>query len=433
MGLNPGPVPARVGAHVKAGLLGLVEHAVEAGWSARRAAARLGVDDARLGRWQARRAVGGLADRAPGGSPAHGLLDAERTAIAGLFEAWGEVDRSHRKLAHRGSRLGLVHVSESTMLRVLAAENLTLPGHPPREPIPRAPWPDWLEWKPDRIWGYDFTHFTRAGRAALAILDIVSRKWLTTLVSAEESSTQVEVAFTAALGAEALLDLAAGHGSEALRAALAGGDRDALAEPTSAGDLPLLLAISDNGPQMRSFTTREFMAGVAIAQQFGRPGTPTDQAWIETLFGHVKTEWPHLERIRDPGELALELERARAEYNTVRLHASLGYVTPDDEHTGRGEPIRQARRRRARPNPSAPHRLSSTAAPGGTMRTRSLVVGYSPGNLSHEVRHASGSSSAPTRTPGRPGFRRRSRSPTPCRSARSCSSGRAGCRSRRSR
>jgi putative transposase len=28
----------------------------------------------------------------------------------------------------------------------------------------------------------------------------------------------------------------------------------------------------------------------------------------------------------------------------VRLHASTGYVTPDDEHEGRGEAIRQARR-----------------------------------------------------------------------------------------
>ena len=94
---------------------------------------------------------------------------------------------------------------------------------------------------------------------------------------------------------------------------------------------------------MRSVTTREFMAGVAIAQQFGRPYTPTDQAWIESLFGHIKAEWPHLEHIQDPGELEIELERVRVQYNSVRLHESLGYVTPDDELEGRGEGIRQAR------------------------------------------------------------------------------------------
>ena len=42
---------------------------------------------------------------------------------------------------------------------------------------------------------------------------------------------------------------------------------------------PILLAMSDNGPQMTSGSTREFMALCAIHQHFGRPGTPTDQAW----------------------------------------------------------------------------------------------------------------------------------------------------------
>jgi len=38
------------------------------------------------------------------------------------------------------------------------------------------------------------------------------------------------------------------------------------------------------------------------------------------------------------------LEQVRVEYNTVRLHAGIGYVTPDDEHEGRGPAIRKARR-----------------------------------------------------------------------------------------
>ena len=108
---------------------------------------------------------------------------------------------------------------------------------------------------------------------------------------------------------------------------------------------PVLLAVSDNGPQMTSGSTREFMAMCAIAQHFGRPGTPTDQAWIESLFSHLKAEWPHLERIRDPEVLRAELAAVRHEYNTVRLHAAIGYVTPDDEHQGRGPRIRAARKR----------------------------------------------------------------------------------------
>jgi putative transposase len=126
----------------------------------------------------------------------HGILPGERDAIIWLHEQWGSIDKSHRRLAHRGSRLDLVHVSESTVSRVLRAENLLLPGRSPPEPHVRAPWPDWVAWKPNTIWCYDFTHFSRARRVALALLDIVSRKWLACLVSAEQTSTQIQVCFT---------------------------------------------------------------------------------------------------------------------------------------------------------------------------------------------------------------------------------------------
>ena len=94
---------------------------------------------------------------------------------------------------------------------------------------------------------------------------------------------------------------------------------------------------------MTSGSTREFLALCAIAQHFGRPHTPTDQAWIESLNGHVKAEYPHLLAIRDPATLRAELAATRAQYNAVRLHAGIGYVTPNDEHEGCGEAIRKAR------------------------------------------------------------------------------------------
>ena len=78
---------------------------------------------------------------------------------------------------------------------------------------------------------------------------------------------------------------------------------------------------------MTSGSTREFMALCAIAPHFGRPRTPTDQAWIETLFGHIKGECPHLDRIDDPEVLRVERDIVRDHYNAVRLHAGMGHVT----------------------------------------------------------------------------------------------------------
>jgi putative transposase len=252
-----GPVPPRVPAEVKAGLLDLVGHAADHGWAVRRASEFLELDHARFYHWALRRDAGRLEDAAPGGHPLHGLLGWERAAVVGLFEAWGEIDRSHRKLAHRGSRTGLVHVSESAVRRVLAGEGLVLEGPAPREPAPRTPWPDWLTWKPNRVWACDFTHWTRARRASIAILDVVSRKWLATLTSAEETSTHVEACFLAALDAENLLEAAGQLATQALREAIASGETGKVQAIAGDGQIPLLLAISDNGPQMRSVSTRE--------------------------------------------------------------------------------------------------------------------------------------------------------------------------------
>jgi hypothetical protein len=45
----------------------------------------------------------------------HGILPEEQAAILALFDERGEVDRSHRKLARRGSYLRRVWVSPSTV------------------------------------------------------------------------------------------------------------------------------------------------------------------------------------------------------------------------------------------------------------------------------------------------------------------------------
>ena len=114
---------------------------------------------------------------------------------------------------------------------------------------------------------------------AYAIIDLVSRKWIATHLSANPDSVAARVLFTNALQAEDLL-------TDQLRALLDDPD----AELPDTDDVPLLLAISDNGTEMTATDTRRFMALCSIAQHFGRPATPTDQAWIESLWGPVSCQ-----------------------------------------------------------------------------------------------------------------------------------------------
>ena len=332
MGLNLAQVPSRVSGETKEGLLKLVDQAVDSGWPHTKACAALGVADVRVWRWRTRRrAVGTLEDLVSGGNPVHRILSWERRAVLDLVEEWGPTDRSHRKLAHRGSYLGEVFVSPSTLLRITNHAGVTLPGDAVRPLTPAKPLPE-VPWEPNRIWIWDATHFTRADRAVYAIVDVVSRFWIDTLVTTEQTTTSVQLLFTQALESQQLLD---GEGQPIRRPT----------QPETGDEGPVLVAWSDNGPEMTAGDTRTFMALMAIVQHHGRPHTPTDQAPIESFFSHLKGEWPHLEAIDDPAVLDVELARIRIEYNTVRLHQAIGYVTPDDEHHGRGPTIRRARAR----------------------------------------------------------------------------------------
>ena len=311
-------------AEIKLELLGLIDRAVADGWAHTRACRVLDLADSRAHHWRQRlRENGTLEDRDPGGGAVHGLLAAEEQAILELIEQWGPVDRSHRKLAHRGSYTGVVFVSPSTVLRVALKHKVVLPGERFRPRPAKPPFPE-ISWEKNRIWIWDATHFTRAKRVAYAIVDVVTRYWIGYLLSSEQTHTQVQLLFAQALEDQGLAELA-----EA-----AGRDPDAA---------PILVAWSDNGSEMTAIDTRQFMALMAIAQHHGRPGTPTDQAHVESFFSHLKGDWPILTEIRNAAALDSELARIRGEYNTVRLHASIGYVTPDDEHHGRGPGIRRAR------------------------------------------------------------------------------------------
>lgn len=348
MGLMAGPVPTRLGGPAKQALLDLVSDAAGAGFSLRQACVWLGINHSRVLAWQERLDRGVSLEDQPAGPVAgevlHALLEWEKEAIVALAGQWERVDLSHRKLAHRGSRLDVVYVSESSVLRVLTEAGVRLPGLPRPTPRERKAFPDWAQLVPGVTWVYDFTHFSGLpGWCAIAVVDVVSKKCLALNLSVEETSTQVEAAFIDALHCDGKAWLLA---DDAFAVELAQGhvpDPDIDVEDDGTGSVPVLLAVSDNGPQMTSSATARFMAAARIGQHFGRPGTPNDQAWIESFFGHLKAENPHLDAIADPGALRAELDHLCVHYNTVRLHESIGYVTPQEEHERRGPAIRKAR------------------------------------------------------------------------------------------
>jgi hypothetical protein len=93
-----GAVPARVVGEVKLVLLGVIEQAVDGGWTFGRICRLLGVGERRARDGQARAAAGLLEDRRPGAA-LHGLRPQEVQAINRMAEAAGGAGAADRPRA----------------------------------------------------------------------------------------------------------------------------------------------------------------------------------------------------------------------------------------------------------------------------------------------------------------------------------------------
>jgi len=178
----------------------------EADWSVTSACSYLGLPKRRFERWRRRSVTGDLADSAPGGNRVHQITPAEQAEILSVFKTWAEVDRSHRKLAHRGSWLNRFWCSPVTVRRVLDRHDLrfhTVKRTTKRE---KRPWPQWVEEAPNRVWIYDTTHWSAAGAATTVIEDVVTHKWVADITSVDETSIESHAVFTRALRDEGLIE-----------------------------------------------------------------------------------------------------------------------------------------------------------------------------------------------------------------------------------
>jgi transposase InsO family protein len=102
--------------------------------------------------------------------------------------------------------------------------------------------------------------------------------------------------------------------------------------------------ISDNGPQFISRDFRDFIRVSGMTHVRTSPYYPQSNGKIERWHKSLKVEC-----IRPKVPLSLEDARRMvgdyiSEYNDVRLHSAIGYITPRDKLEGRAEEIQRDRR-----------------------------------------------------------------------------------------
>jgi putative transposase len=102
---------------------------------------------------------------------------------------------------------------------------------------------------------------------------------------------------------------------------------DVLERLTQTTGLPKLIQV-DNGPEFVSKALDEWAHHRQVKLVFSRPGTPTDNPFIEAFNGRFRQECLDQNWFESLDDARSIIEAWRQDYNTIRPHSSLDHLTP---------------------------------------------------------------------------------------------------------
>jgi transposase InsO family protein len=252
----------------------------------------------------------------------HALMPWERKKMVEMARDDKYLDLSHRQLSIVASEKGEVEASASSFYRIMKKELLM----EKRKRIPKTPQkrPEVKPIGPNEIWSWDLTYIALGPIFVylFAIIDVFSRKIVGCHLSLNATVDSMKRAWDNALGNEGLLDV------------------------IGAPKMPL--ALSDHGVQMAKKSAKQFFKDLGIKQLFARYQTPKDNAWIESWFRILKYDWLRYKDCVSFEQLKGIIDKFIYIYNHERYHGSIGYVTPEQKHTGQADNILKARAERKR-------------------------------------------------------------------------------------
>ena len=85
---------------------------------------------------------------------------------------------------------------------------------------------------------------------------------------------------------------------------------------------------TDRGGEFKNRVIDEIIEAFGIERSLSAKGTPIDNAVAESMYNIVKTEFAFGEEFADYEELELKWFDYANWYNNIRIHGSLGYLTP---------------------------------------------------------------------------------------------------------
>jgi putative transposase len=86
----------------------------------------------------------------------------------------------------------------------------------------------------------------------------------------------------------------------------------------------------DNGPEFICKAVAQWATERHVHLHFIRPGTPTDNPYIESFHGRLRAECLNEHLFHSVADAQEKLDRWRQDYNTARPHSALNYRTPTE-------------------------------------------------------------------------------------------------------
>jgi putative transposase len=161
--------------------------------------------------------------------------------------------------------------------------------------VPRIPVPQPV--RPNEAWAMDFVHDGTAGGRTFRTLNIVDR------FTRECLAIEVDTSLT-------------GHRVVAVLALL-----------VAMRGKPASIRV-DNGPEFISRVLDAWAFAQGVSLHFIRPGKPTENGHVESFNGRLRDECLNVNWFVDLADAREKIELWRRDYNEVRPHSSLGYLTP---------------------------------------------------------------------------------------------------------
>lgn len=281
----------------------------------------LGLDPRTVQRWrrQATEQAPGGDDRryGPKSAPKNRLTEAERAEILSVANTTEHRHLSPKQLVPKLADDGVYLASESTFYRVLDAANQLAHRGKAAPRTSKAP-SQKTATGPNQVWSWDITYLRSpiAGVFFFAylVLDVWSRKIVAHAVHAQECSERA---------ARLVTDAVVREGAEGLD----------------------LVLHADNGAPMKGATLKATLERLGVMPSYSRPRVSDDNPYSEALFRTMKYRPSYPSRPFESLDAArLWLDDFVAWYNGDHLHSAIGFVTPEDRHSGRADTVLAQRR-----------------------------------------------------------------------------------------